>query len=456
MKTHPLALINGQYIDFRQGSQDSTNLLLQNGQVIGHGYMPDDGVDRQTLVYDIKGCIIVPGIIDTSVHIREPGEEDKETVASVSAAAIAGGITGIVSSPDTTPSPDNPEMIAALLRKGTQVGQTPIYPIGCLSKGRSGQNLAEMGLMRDAGALAFSDLNSIQDSGLMEQAMRYAKALDCPVIVSPDEPTLHRGGVMNSSASAIQKGLKGIPAHAEELRLSRDIQLAACTGVHLHVFPVSTAGAVAMIRDAKAKKIHVTCGTAPHYLYFSDSDIGDYDTQYKVMPPFRSKADQEALLEGIKDGTIDCIASHHHPMTVDEKRTDFISAGFGISGIDTFVPAVIHKLVHDCELSIVEACRLISQKPREIFKLPKMTAGLLKRPSFTVIHPKKETHVSADTFISRGKNSPFIGKTFQSRVMMTVIDGHIVYQDPELTAVPASEVSLENTGYPTAEAPPHV
>lgn len=455
MITHPLALINGQYMDFRQKSQDSTNLLLQNGQVIGQGYMPDDGMDNTTLVYDIKGAIIIPGIIDTWVHVREPGEEGKETLASATAAAVAGGITGIFTSPDTTPSPDNPEMIASLLRKGAQVGQIPLYPIGSLSKGRAGQTLSEMGLMRDAGAIAFSDLNSLQDIGLMQQAMRYAKALECPIIVSPDEPTLHRGGVMNESLFSIQKGLKGIPAHAEDLRLARDLQLAANTGVHLHVFPVSTAGAVTMIREAKAKGVHVTCGTAPHYLYFLDSAIGDYDTHYKVMPPFRTKADQEALIEGLRDGTIDCIASHHHPMTIDEKRTDFMSAGFGISGIDTFVPSVIHKLVHDCGFSMIDTCQLISQKPRAIFKLPSTGAGLLKRPSLTIIQPKQTTVVSQASFRSQGKNSPFIGQTFQSKVVMTIIDGHIVYQDPELKAVPASDVSLENTGYPVVEAPPH-
>lgn len=455
MITHPLALINGLYLDFRQKSQDSTNLLLQNGQVMGYGYMPDDGQDNNTLVYDLKGCVIVPGIIDTWVHVREPGEEGKETVASATRAAVAGGITGIFTSPDTTPCPDNPELIASMLRKGTQLGQTPLYPIGCLSKGRMGQTLAEMGLMRDAGAIAFSDLNSLQDIGLMQQAMRYAKALDCPVIVSPDEPTLHRGGVMHEGAFSVQKGLKGIPAHAEDMRLARDLQLAATTGAHLHVFPVSTAGAVAMIREAKAKGTHVTCGTAPHYLYFQDSAVGDYDTHYKVQPPFRTQADQDALIEGLRDGTIDCLASQHQPLTIDEKRTDFMNAGFGISGIDTFVVATIHRLVQDCGFSLLDTCRLISQKPREIFNLPSTGAGLLKRPSLTVIHPKKETIATAAHYRSHGKNSPFIGKTFQSQIMMTMIDGHIVYQDPELKAVPASDVSLDNTGYPTAEAPPH-
>jgi dihydroorotase len=454
MITNPLALINGQYMDFRHNALESTNLLLQNGQVIGQGYMPDDGMDDQTLVYDIKDCVIVPGILDTWVHVREPGEEGKETLATATAAAITGGITGIFTSPDTTPSPDNPEMIASLLRKGSQVGQTPLYPIGCLSKNRSGQTLAEMGLMKDAGAIAFSDLNSIEDIGLMQQAMCYAKALNCPIIVSPDEPKLHRNGSLHAGAFSIQKGLKGIPAHAEEVRLARDIQLAANTGAHLHVFPISTAGAVTMIREAKAKGIAVTCGTAPHYLYFQDSDIGNYDTQYKVLPPFRTQKDQDALIEGLRDGTIDCIASHHQPMTIDEKRTDFMSAGFGISGIDTFVPSIIHRLVHDHHFSMVAACRLIAKNPRAIFNLPSTGASLLKRPSFTVIHPKKETHVAPENFRSRGKNSPFMGKSFQTKVMMTVIDGHIVYQDPELKGVPASEVPLDNR-YPVAEAPPH-
>lgn len=455
MITHPLALINGLYLDFRQKSQDSTNILLQNGQVMGYGYMPDDGQDNTTLVYDLKGCIIVPGIMDTWVHVREPGEEGKETVASATNAAVAGGITGILTSPDTTPCPDNPELIASILRKGSQTGQTPLYPIGCLSKGRKGETLAEMGLMRDAGSIAFSDLNSLQDVGLMQQAMRYAKALDCPVIVSPDEPNLHRGGLMHEGPFSVQKGLRGIPSHAEDLRLARDLQLAAATGAHLHVFPVSTAGAVAMIREAKAKGLHVTCGTAPHYLYFRDSDVGDYDTHYKVQPPFRTQADQDALIEGLRDGTIDCLASQHQPLTIDEKRTDFLQAGFGISGIDTFVVATLHRLVQDCGFSLLEACRLISQKPRDIFKIPNMGAGLLKRPSLTIIHPKKETIATSAHYRSHGKNSPFIGRTFQSRVVMTIVDGHIVYQDPELKAVPASEVSLDNTGYPTAEVPPH-
>lgn len=443
MMTNTLAFINAQYLDFRQNTQDVTTLLLQNGQVTGLGYLPDDGMDKHTLVYDLKGCVMVPGIVDTWVNVREPGEEGKETLVSAATAATSGGITSILTSPSTTPCADNPEIIASLLKKSAQVSTIPFYPIGTLSKNRAGQTLSEMGLMRDAGALAFSDTNSLQDIGLMQQALIYAKALNCPVIVSPDEPGLHRGGSMHEGVTSVQKGLKGIPALAEEIRLARDIQLATATGAHIHVFPVSTAGAVSMIREAKAKGIAITAGTAPHYLFFCDTDIATYDTNKKVMPPLRTEKDRATLIEGLRDGTLDCIASHHHPMTIDEKRTDFVQAECGISGLDTFVLSVFDKLVREHQFSLCDAFRLISHNPRKIFHLPSTGAGLLKRPSFTVINPKGRTTFTQNSYHSRGKNSPFIGTSLQGQIVLTVIDGHIVYQDPSVQGVPADNLPSE-------------
>lgn len=443
MVTHPIAFINGRYYDTRQNTLDSLNILLQNGQVSGLGYMPDDGQDAETLVYDLKGYLVIPGIIDTWAHVREPGEEGKETLATATTAAVRNGITAILTTPHGSPCVDQPEMVGALLRKASQVSGIPVYPIGALSKGLAGTTLAELGLMRDAGTVAFCDGNSISDAGMMQQAMHYAAALGCPIVVSPDEASVHRGGSMHDGPTAIRLGLKGIPAHAETVRLGRDLELAAHTGAHLHVFPVSAKHTVDMIRDAKKRGIAVTCGTAPHYLYFCDTDLMGYDTHKKVFPPFRTPADQEALLMGLQDGTIDCIASHHHPMTVDEKRTDFVSAAPGISGLDTFVVSVFHRLAYEEKWPATSVLPLITRNPRQIFKLPHVGTGLLKRPSFTVLDPNGETHVSQSAMISKGKNTPFLGKTFRSRILMTVIDGHVVYQNPILQAVPAD--ALPNT-----------
>ena len=432
MITETIAVINGRLIDPVRGTEEVTNLLINsNGVVTGMGYLPDDD-EETTTVIDVKGRFIIPNITDSHCSLREPGHEDKETFLSASDAAVTGGITALIATPDTHPTVDTPEMVSFIHARRRAAGIVPIYPMGALSKGINGLELAELRLMHDAGAVGFTDGNSLEHTGLMRHALQYSSDLDRPIIVTADDPLLSQNGVMNEGYYSTILGLRGIPAESEELRIARDIELVERFGGVLHFFPVSTAQSVELVRRAKARGLAITCGTSPHYLYFDESAIDGYPTNFKVLPPFRAASDRQALIDGIKDGTIDAIASHHQPHTIDGKRTDFVDADPGISGIDTLVCTTLTKLVRDEGLSMVVVSRLLSSNPLEIFLIKRPGIALMKRPSFTVIDMKTDFTLESSQFKSKGLNSPFIGRQMTGKSLMTVIEGRIRFIDPSL------------------------
>ncbi|NBV84309.1 dihydroorotase, partial [bacterium] len=384
------AIINGRLVDPTRGTEDVTNLVLNSdGVITGMGYIPDDDQETTTVI-DLKGQYIIPNITDSYCSLREPGHEDKETFLSASAAAVAGGVSVLVATPDTHPTVDTPEMVSFIHARRRAAGVVPIYPLGAVSKGIQGTELAELRLMHDAGAVGFTDGNSLEHTGLMRHALQYSSDLDRPIIVTPDDPLLSQNGVMNEGYYSTILGLRGIPAESEELRIARDIELVERFGGVIHFFPISTAQSVELVRRAKARGLAITCGTAPHYLYFDESNIDGYPTNFKVTPPLRSAADRAALIDGIKDGTIDTIASHHQPHTVDGKRTDFVSADPGISGIDTLVCTTLTRLVKQEGLPMATAVKLLSTNPLSIYRIKRAGTALLKRPSFTVVDMKTE------------------------------------------------------------------
>jgi dihydroorotase len=430
--TEYIALINGRVIDPIRETDDVTNILLDpNGQIAGLGYLPDDD-NPNTRAIDLKGRYVIPNITDSHVFLREPGEEDKETLSTASQAALASGITLLIATPDTHPTVDTPEMVSFIHNRRKASSLVPIYPMGAVSKGIKGTELAELRLMAEAGARGFSDGNSLEHTGLMRHALQYSSDLDRPIVITPEDPLLSQNGVMNEGYTSTILGLKGIPAESEEVRLSRDIKLLERFGGVLHVSPVSTGQSVDLIRKAKARGLAITCATAPHYLWHDETIIEGYNPNFKVSPPLRTQGDIQALIDGIKDGTIDAITSHHQPHTIDGKRTDFVSADFGISGLDTFVALTMTRLVRDEQIPIKQVAKLISSNPLKIFRLKKPGIALNHRPSFSVIDMKNEFTIDSNTFKSKGQNSPFHGMSVIGKSLLTIINGEIRWMSPEL------------------------
>jgi dihydroorotase len=415
-----LGFINGKLLSCIRKTLDSTNLLIANGRIAGLGYLPDEDSDAE--LYDASNCIIVPGIIDCFANLRYPGNDLNETIKSASLAAGKAGITGIIASPKTSPYIDNPEMLSYLFGKCQADSEIPIYPLGTITKEAGGKELAEIGLMLQNGALGFTDAQPIENISLMENALKYSKMFDCPLIISP----ISHQGLVNEGYYSTILGLPGNLALLEEIKIARDIRLLEEFGGHIHFSPVSTAGAIECIRAAKKKGLKVTCGTAPHYFYLTDQATENYNTNVKVNPPFRSKKDIKALIEAVKDGTLDIISSHHMPCSVDEKRTDFHSAKFGISGLDLFLPLIINKLYHEEKIALFDIFKLITVNPRNVFNLPPAKLSLNNPATFTIIDLNKEMKIKAENILSAGKNTPFIGTTLKGFSTATVANGKLI------------------------------
>jgi dihydroorotase len=329
---------------------------------------------------------------------------------------------------------NTPEAVS--LFKAHAAGHTThFYPLGALSKpGETATSvLAELRSMSDAGALGFYEGNSLQHSGLMRFALEYSSNLGRPIVITPCDTEIAQNGVMTEGPTSTQLGLRGYPSAAEVVRLSRDLQLVERFGGSLHVTPVSTQASLDLIRGAKSRGVRVTCGTAPHYLWFCDEDIQDYDPNKKVMPPLPTRSDQQALIEGIQDGTIDCIASHHTPLGVDSKRTDFVTATPGISGLDTFLAATLTILFQQHRLEIKSIAKLISTTPNRIFGINSKGIAVNNRPSLTVIDLKNSKSLTPNDLQSKGKNSPFIDTPLIGFPVLTMVDGRIVWRSPDLT-----------------------
>ncbi|MGH7791964.1 MAG: dihydroorotase, partial [Thermodesulfobacteriota bacterium] len=400
----------GHILDPSEKLDKTGNILIEDGKIKSY---PSDTKklekDPATKVIDAQGMIVAPGFIDMHVHLREPGFEYKETIRTGCEAAAAGGFTSVVCMPNTNPVNDNASVTEYILLKARTEGIVNVFPIGAITKGEKGETLAEIGEMWEAGCVGISDDgHSVMNSRVMRHAMEYVKAFGIPVISHAEDIDLSGHGVMNEGFTSTVLGLRGIPNASEEVMVARDITLAELTGAHLHIAHVSTAGAVRLLRDAKKRGLRVTSEATPHHFTLTDRAILNYDTNAKVNPPIRGQGDVEAIREGLKDGTIDVIATDHAPHSEDEKKVEFDLAPFGISGLETGLPLAL-KLVQDGVLTLPELIRKLTINPAKIIRINRGTLKVGSVADVVVFDPNKSITVDRNKFRSKGKNSPFHG-----------------------------------------------
>jgi dihydroorotase len=384
--------------------------------------------DSAATVLDLAGLCVCPGFIDMHVHLREPGHEWKETIASGTRAAAAGGFTGVACMPNTQPPIDSRSVVEFVLAQARQHGAVPVYPIGCVSKGQDGVELAEMGDMAVAGARGFSDDGKpIASAGLMRRALEYARIFDLPVIDHCEEPTLVAGGVVHEGEVATRLGLTGWPGVAEDVMVQRDILLAEYTEGAVHIAHLSTGRSADLVRRAKASGIRVTCEVTPHHFALTDEAVADYDTNAKMNPPLRAEADRTQLLAALADGTVDAIATDHAPHNSDEKCVEFSRAPFGVVGLETAVSICLDRLVHGGVIGLPRLVELLSSGPASVLRLAKGSLREGADADVTVLDLGRQVVVTPASFASKSVNTPFGGWTLRGSPVMTIVGGRIVH-----------------------------
>ena len=422
-----LLISNGRVIDPANGVDERTNLIIRDGKVDGL-FNHVDG-DWNLPVLDASRLIVTPGFIDSHVHLREPGAEYKETIATGTAAAAAGGICSVVAMPNTDPSPDSPTNLEKI-KKLARTACVRFYPIACITRERAGCELAPLADLVRCGAVAFSDDGDpVGDESLMRQALMIARDTGVPVFPHEEVKKLTAGGCMHDGEVSARLGVKGMPAAGEEEMIARDIELVRQTGGPLHIAHVSTAGSVALIRKAKGERLPVTCEVLPHHFILTDEEVARLGAAAKMSPPLRSAGDVDAMLAALGDGTIDVISTDHAPHSAAEKECSLEEAAFGIVGLETAIGLTLTYLVERTFLSLPQAIEKWTWAPARILKLP---GGRLD-PGFpgdvTIIDPEKEWSVDPNSFRSLSKNSPFAGYVLKGKAVATVINGEIVYAE---------------------------
>jgi len=423
-----LLLTGARIIDPAQKINSISDILLEGGKITKIGadlLQPENSRDAE--IIEVAGMIVTPGLIDMHTHLREPGQEYKETIATGTRAAVAGGFTSIACMPNTDPVNDNRSITEFIIRKALEANLANVYPIGNISRNCAGQQLTEFWDLKDAGAVALSDDGKpVMDAALMRHALEYAASLDLPVIPHCEDIHLSAGGLMNEGYYSTILGLRGIPAIAEEAMTARDILIAEYTKSHVHIAHVSTRGSVRIIREAKKRGVKVTAETAPHYFTLTDEALQTYNTNLKVNPPLRSAADVAAIKEGLADGTLDAIVTDHAPHARTDKELEFEYAANGISGLETSLGLSL-RLVDEGVLSLPELIAKMSLNPARILKLPKGTLETGADADITVINPQLNWMVNVKTFCSKGKNSPFHGWKMRGKAALTIVGGEIKY-----------------------------
>ena len=424
--TPDLLIQHGNLLDPETGETRSADVLIRDGRIerIAEGIEPEDGLPT----FDATGKMISPGWMDMHVHLREPGQEHKETVETGARAAAFGGFTAVACMPNTDP-PIATRDVVEFVRKRAEGLAVDVYPVGAVTKARAGEHLAELGDMAEGGAVAFSDDGSpVQDAGLMRRALEYARTLDKPILQHEEDLTLNPEGHMHEGAVATRLGVPGIPALAEEVMIARDAMLAEFTGGHVHVQHISTAKAVALVRDAKAKGISMTTEVCPHHFALTDEAVAasDYDTHTKMHPPLRSAEDVEAIKEGLRDGTIDAICTDHAPHATFEKEVEFTAAPFGILGLETAWGLIGRELIRPGVLTVAEAARKLTVEPRRILRLPTPTLAEGEPANLTIFDAETEWTFEAKHIRSKSKNTPFVGDTLVGRAWAIYNHGQFV------------------------------
>jgi dihydroorotase len=430
-----LLLKGARVVDPASAVDGARDILIEDGRIALVDVSIPPGEAGHTRVVDLGPSLVVcPGFIDMHVHLREPGYEHKETVATGAAAAIAGGFTAVACMPNTNPVNDSASVTRFILKQAAEAGLARVYPIGAVSKNSDGRELAEMADMRDAGCVAFSDDGRpVATALLMRRALEYAGMLGMPVIDHCEDKTLVGEGVAHEGFNASQLGLRGIPSAAEDVMVERDIVLAAMTGGHAHIAHLSTAGALQAVRAAKARGVHVTCEVAPHHFTLSDERLlapVAYDTNLKMNPPLRHASDRDALVEGLRDGSVDAIATDHAPHHADDKKVEFDRASFGIVGLETAVSLSLDRLVHAGIISLTRMVELLSANPARILGVPggRIRAG--DGADLTILAPELTATVSAAAFRSKSRNTPYDGWQLRGGVAATIVGGRVLFVNP--------------------------
>jgi dihydroorotase len=419
-----ILLQGGRVLDPSCDRDESVDLLIEAGRVaaIGSGLAAEDA-ER----VDASGCWVVPGFVDLHSHLREPGQEYKEDIATGGRAAVAGGFSAVACMANTQPVNDDPATTDFIIDRARHDSPARVYPVAAATRGLEGKVMTEMAALVEAGAVAFSDDGkTIMDSGVMRHVLEYSRLVGAPVITHAEDRTLVANGVMNEGAVSTRLGLPGNPALAEDVLVARDLMLAEFTEAHLHVAHVSTRGAVELIRRARDRGVHVTAEVAPHHLTLTDEAVAGYDTHAKVAPPLRSEADRDACREGLRDGTLDAIATDHAPHAQHEKELDFREAPPGMIGLET-AAAVTLELVRAGELSPLEWVRRLSTNPARILRRPGGSLAEGEPADVVLLDPDREWVYDPAKGQSKSRNSPWAGRRLTGRVLATFVDGRRVY-----------------------------
>ena len=416
----------GHVVDPANQLDGEADVFIQEGKIAKVGKGLKVKADE---TINAKGKIVTPGLVDIHVHLREPGFEYKETIASGTLAAVAGGVTSVACMPNTNPPIDDQAIVYFIKSKAEKEGHCHVFPIGCISKRREGAEMAELGELKRAGAVGLSDDGApIMNAELMRRVMEYAKMLDLVVIDHCEDSNLSNNGVMNEGVASTLLGLRGIPAASETVMVARNIVLAEMTGARFHVAHLSTAGSVELVRQAKKKGLKVTAETAPHYWALSDKSIKNYNSNFKMNPPLRSDEDVAAIRKGIKEGVIDCIATDHAPHASTEKQCEFDEAAFGIVGLETLFPLTYSHLVEPGVISLSRAIEMLTVSPSKIVGIDKGTLSEGAVADVAIFDIQNEQKVDVSKFKSRGKNSPFNGWNLKGFVSTTIVGGEVKYK----------------------------
>jgi dihydroorotase len=425
-----MLLKGGRVIDPANGRDGAFDVLIEDGRIARVGKdLPVDGAD----VFEMKrGWIIAPGLIDIHVHLREPGQEHKETVKTGTASAVAGGFTAVACMPNTDPVNDHAGITQFILKKAAEAQLARVYPIGAVSIGSTGDQLAELGEQKAAGCVAFTDDGRpVATALLMRRALEYAGMLDVPVIDHCEDPSLKGDGVAHEGYFASQLGLRGIPGAAESIMVERDVSLAELAGAHVHIAHMSARQSLRAVRAGKERGVRVTCEVAPHHFTLTDEALDGpvkYDTNLKMNPPLRAVEDRDAMLEGIADGSVDLIATDHAPHHADEKMSEFDRAPFGIVGLETAVPIVFDRLVHTGRISLARMIQLLSVNPAQVINVP--GGSLLEggAADITILDPDQMVTIDAAALKSKSKNTPFDRWQMKGAVVATFVAGRLLYR----------------------------
>ena len=426
-----ICLRGGRVIDPARGMDAEADVLLKDGVVSRVGKGIADGTSAR--VVDVRGLWVVPGLIDLHTHLREPGQEYKEDIATGTRAAAAGGYTAVCAMPNTTPPNDNRAVSELMVRRAAEVGVVRVYPVGAISKGLKGESLAEMGELRDAGCVAVSDDgHPVMNAELMRRAMEYARTFGLTIVQHCEDLTLSAGGAMNEGIVSTRAGIRAQPSAAESSMVARDIELCALTGARYHVAHISSAESVRLVREAKRRGLPVTCEVTPHHLTLTDEACAGYDTHAKCNPPLRAQSDVDALRAALVEGVIDAVATDHAPHSAVEKDVEFEQAAFGVIGLETSIPLVL-DLVRTAGLSPSDFVRRVSTGPAAAFGLRGGTLAEGRLADVTVIDPDTSWTCKPAGLRSRSRNTPFAGRALQGRAALTIVGGRIVYSGESLS-----------------------